>query len=716
MRHFLVLFLCVFGSSVLFATSYPVFEAWKNEGQIRVGVKKPQEVISLYSAGTLLVVDGDRVVDTIKPGGDFLVIASEVTGGASERWLQIRAAKSKKVLERDRKRLSAKYSDLSFAIKRTRSGFYALRIGPLATVADSAKARKDMVREGFSDAFVLKARQGYPFQWVDSKYDKYPLKAERLGLVRTNPDLPITFEGTNYRGMLTFRVNDFGGIQVINQLPLETYLRGVVPSELGPRTFPHLEAQKAQAVAARTYALKNMGRFRAKGYDICDTPACQAYEGAKNEHPLSDQAVAETKGLVLYHGEKLIDALYTSTCGGTTEDVENVFPGRAEPYLRARSGYLMESPSYDLPEKPVDRERYSRVSEDLALRSLIWGFPEIPDFSGDLTGRDLNLALKHLAWVLGTNGSSKEKGPLTYHGFWSYLAQMDFFQAASENQVTDADLGVLLRHYEVPEDVQRFAGLAIRYDLVHRDQLRTFGNTSTMPRAFGYEVLLNLCEVLGPEMEWVRYRLEGLEGNQLKLSKGAKERVLNLNRYDYYLTDVADRLEFVEAPSLEEWDRIYTLKPPFTSRLLKVKESGVVASVDRFSAYDSWMDKKSVSQLEKRARRYIRGIRGIRDVRILERSESGRVTSLAFDADSGTHKVKGLRIRWSLGVRDNLFDILPGYRDGRLVHLVVFGRGWGHGVGMSQVGAFSLARQGWDFEKILTYYYTDVSVSPYKPR
>jgi len=91
------------------------------------------------------------------------------------------------------------------------------------------------------------------------------------------------------------------------------------------------------------------------------------------------------------------------------------------------------------------------------------------------------------------------------------------------------------------------------------------------------------------------------------------------------------------------------------------------------------------------------------------------VTLLEFGTDQGSVQVDGLNIRWSLGVPDNLFDMLPSYRNGRLVHVTFFGRGWGHGIGMSQVGAFGLARMGWDCDRILTYYYTDVTIKPYKP-
>src|SRR5262249_46272508 len=143
-------------------------------------------------------------------------------------------------------------------------------------------------------------------------------------------------DGGLYRGVLEVRGAD-AGLTVVNVVNLEDYLRGVVPNELSPASFPRLEALKAQAVAARTYALRNRGQYASRGYDICATPSCQVYKGKSSEHPLTDQAVEETKGLAAaWHGS-LINALYTSTCGGQTEDGDNIFEGEAVPYLRGVS-------------------------------------------------------------------------------------------------------------------------------------------------------------------------------------------------------------------------------------------------------------------------------------------------------------------------------------------------------------------------------------------
>ncbi|HRC88164.1 MAG TPA: SpoIID/LytB domain-containing protein, partial [Thermoanaerobaculia bacterium] len=145
---------------------------------------------------------------------------------------------------------------------------------------------------------------------------------------------PIAYQGRRYRGRLVLFLNDRGGLNLINELPLEDYLRGVVPMEMGPEVYGRLEALKAQAVAARTYTLANLGQFAAEGFDLCASPRCQVYGGQSAEHPLSDRAVAETADQVLIYQGQPIEALYTASCGGHTEDVHVVFPAKNQAYLK----------------------------------------------------------------------------------------------------------------------------------------------------------------------------------------------------------------------------------------------------------------------------------------------------------------------------------------------------------------------------------------------
>lgn len=136
----------------------------------------------------------------------------------------------------------------------------------------------------------------------------------------------------SYRGLLAFEVNN-GLMTPINHLDIEAYLYGVVPKEISP-AWP-VEAIKAQAVAARTYAYSGLGRFKAKGYDLTDDTLSQMYRGYGVEDPRSNAAVDATKGQCAYHNGRRIDALFHSNSGGYTENSENVF-SNALPYLRGK--------------------------------------------------------------------------------------------------------------------------------------------------------------------------------------------------------------------------------------------------------------------------------------------------------------------------------------------------------------------------------------------
>ena len=146
------------------------------------------------------------------------------------------------------------------------------------------------------------------------------------------PAAPLEIETRAYRGALEIFGNTRRTLTVVNELPLEDYLRGVVPNELNPAAFGQLEALKAQAVAARTYIQRNMGQYKKEGYDICATDACQVYFGVLTEDPLATQAVMETRGVVATYEGRPINALYSSTCGGRTEDAEHIFTEKV-PYL-----------------------------------------------------------------------------------------------------------------------------------------------------------------------------------------------------------------------------------------------------------------------------------------------------------------------------------------------------------------------------------------------
>lgn len=138
---------------------------------------------------------------------------------------------------------------------------------------------------------------------------------------------------SEYRGVLEVCNEAGGGLLLINELDVEDYLLGVVPSEM-PSVF-HKEALKAQAIAARTYTLANVGKHDRLGYGLCDGVCCQRYQGASGEQDTVSLAVRETQGMIITYEGKPIHALYSANCGGYSESVINA-GGHEFPYLRSR--------------------------------------------------------------------------------------------------------------------------------------------------------------------------------------------------------------------------------------------------------------------------------------------------------------------------------------------------------------------------------------------
>lgn len=161
-----------------------------------------------------------------------------------------------------------------------------------------------------------------------------------------NKYAPLVFGGNHwYRGYLEIFQNPKNpkSLTLVNALPLEEYLYGVVPSEM-PASWP-LEALKTQAIAARTYVLSHLEQFSEDGFDILPTTASQVYGGVEEETPVSNQAVNETRGKVVTYKSKLISAYYSSGAGGMTESGLDAW-GSYIPYLKPVKDFDQDSPRF----------------------------------------------------------------------------------------------------------------------------------------------------------------------------------------------------------------------------------------------------------------------------------------------------------------------------------------------------------------------------------
>ena len=157
---------------------------------------------------------------------------------------------------------------------------------------------------------------------------------EMISVLATDPAGQVRVNGRTYRGTVEV-VRDAEGLTVVNRVLLESYLLGVVSAEMGRRNQAEFEALKAQAIVSRTYALRNLHRRKALGFDLHAGVADQVYAGSGSETPEGRDAVTLTRGLALTFGGAPIDAFYYSTCGGRTADGPEAFRAAARPYLRS---------------------------------------------------------------------------------------------------------------------------------------------------------------------------------------------------------------------------------------------------------------------------------------------------------------------------------------------------------------------------------------------
>lgn len=202
-----------------------------------------------------------------------------------------------------------------------------------ASLTITLAGSKATVQTGSSKTITLAANTAAAIRWQDGAFlvGREKLRGEVLVIRPAAKAGELSLDGRRYRGALELR-HKSGGLTAVNIVPVDDYLRSVVPEEM-PVDWP-AEAIKAQSVAARSFALASRGRHASEGYDLCTTTHCQLYTGTAAEKSASNAAIKATRGEVLTYGGKPIEALFHTDSGGMTENSEDVW-GSHVPYLRA---------------------------------------------------------------------------------------------------------------------------------------------------------------------------------------------------------------------------------------------------------------------------------------------------------------------------------------------------------------------------------------------
>jgi peptidoglycan hydrolase-like amidase len=470
--------------------------------------------------------------------------------------------------------------------------------------------------------------------------------------VRIEPSgsAPIEVENRSYRGAIDVFGNSRNTFTVVNELPLEEYLLGVVPNELSPTTFGELEALKAQAVAARTYAIRNLGQSKAEGYDICATDACQVYMGQGSEQPLSTQAVMETQGVIATYQDQPINALYSSTCGGRTEDAENIFDVKV-PYL------VSTFCEYKHPEpRPFSASRsFPDWKEGVLAVAKVSSFSDAERFMG-----------------LPGVGEPSSTDPVSLATF----IRQTFFPAV----LTGSDASFLTEQ-----------GI--------------LSASGTLPVN---DILFRLIDKKGA-FEWQQGVLASWDGTTMKLLVNGQPKDFKLSPDAPIYQRVGDERLALTQGSWIGGELMDFRAVEGTIEMLVYRINFANPAADRYSRLALWQVHKSRQDLDAAFKPL--NVGSLQDMRVIDRGPSERPVTTEIIGANGKRTVRALRLRTLLGLRDSLFsfDIERNAR-GEVLGIMFYGRGWGHGVGMCQIGAYGMAMDGATYEDILKKYYRGIEL------
>jgi stage II sporulation protein D len=228
------------------------------------------------------------------------------------------------------------------------------------------------------------------------------------------------FDGKEYAGTLRLETAADSSVYVINILPLEEYLKGVVPAEIPSLKSEQFQAVKAQTICARTYALRAINKSSDKPYDVQGSTIDQVYGGFKQHTPSADRAVEETRGMILTYNGQPATVYYHSTCGGKTESAAEIWPENSAPYLRTETDAV--SNMFSCIASP-----YFRWTETKTLVDLDSAFNRL--FGKSLIQTPVRDTV-HIEWNMQITGRSASG-------------------RVQELQVNYADTGVVLSDYEI---------------------------------------------------------------------------------------------------------------------------------------------------------------------------------------------------------------------------------------------------------------------------
>jgi stage II sporulation protein D len=687
--------------------------------EVRVGILTDVQRVSVGCDSQLLVKMVDRqgaLTEKRVYRATFLAPAGD--SAEAHFRVQVASLSDPRAAEAEVAELAKRGHPGAVVVRDANGESHKVRVGDFTSREEAEALARELSRAGYAGAWVAEEPAGNPA--ARSRLLESGDEVSQALLVPERPGDLLWVDSAPYRGLIEVRTSRAGALTVINILNVEDYLKGVVPNELSPQGFPEIEALKAQAVAARTYALRNLGQFAADGYDICATPRCQAYKGQGTEHPLSNRAVDETRGVVAIYRGATINALYTSTCGGHTEDAGNVFEGESAPYLRGVA-CLPERDSWTTVRIPTTDSRPAGAegtSHDSALLLSLGIIDSRFESAAGLKGVPGDEELR--GWVAGLLSALGRQGcpaavepPLNRRGsFLLYLVRSLCWEERARRLLGPRDVPYLLQlddRQELLSGEDLAAALLIHEGILSPDADNRLRPNSAITRAQALAVMAKVA---------MKSRPPRLQDGEFREAAEGRLRVSTEHGVEAYALDPGARLFRVldGAPlatselALAPGDKVQFVLHGQRIALLEGQQSRLGPALDRGSRYFRWEVRLTPDEIGRSVSRY-KNVGDVRDVTPRRLGVSGRVVELAVTGTKGEVVLSGLQVRWGLGLKENLFVVdRERTPTGAVSHFIFTGKGWGHGVGLCQVGAYGMAQGGAGYEDILRHYYSGIGL------
>ncbi len=709
---------------------------------IRIGLTTSAREVRISSAGRFYLMEKEPEATRKLLEGEVRVRTEDKDGGTAAVFqIQVASFIKRGNAESIQKRLSKEIPEPVAIHRNPSTGTHQVRAGAFAERKQAESLLRKLWRSGYPDAYVVMQQKssggGKSMLAIRGSGNLFHLSEAGVLFQPASNSSFLCVDGKPYRGFLDIILNGKGRITVVNHVAMEDYLLGVVPAEINPSAYPEFDGLAAMSIAARTYALYHLGRYKSEGFDLSNDTRTQVYKGVEAEIPATTEAVQRTRGLAVYYEGKVINAMYTSTCGGRTEDFANVFDTDPVPYLKsvfcaveagAENNAVIVEGNHGL-RQIITAEDGTIANRNLHLARVLG----LTDANSELSPEYCSAPAERkeaVRWIesarkLVPRRFKNEAAPdlSTRAGFLLFAAESLFGAEEIRRKVSGKDVEYYLGNLADGSAVPESARYALAYLMKH-GLWRPCADNTARP-----EAPVRRCDALALLAHWIEsVRPEVLNrgtfvAGSLKAGGDSAATVMTVKwgrrTREFAVSDDAAlfRLDSGRATPVRRLGMIGNEKIAFHVResgaidFLETELSPTGASSDRYSPAAKWEVRITRADLEKKLRPLAPSIGRLLDLKPARLGNSGRVVQIEAIGSSGSAVLNGYRFRGAAGLMDTLYTIKRECNpDGGIEAFIFDGRGFGHGVGLCQVGAFGMARAGKSYEEILKTYYTGVEI------